>query len=197
MSRTAAISFLNDAPPPMIVSRRGNDPGARRMVVRVSSTDSRKVASASSRIASSGRPSTAERAEDFRKVIRRAEGKRTVRGEKPRRLGRMRQQVGDRARIDRWLQPRQTLAAHRRQRERLDGLDDAIEFEALEGAWLHKVIRKARPRPNEAGTANTIADRGWGLGAGDWDRGVESGTNSPPCPVPGPQPLIPTSDLSD
>ena len=36
------------------------------------------------------------------------------------------------------LQPRETLAAHRRQREGRDGLDDAIEFEGPQGAWLHR-----------------------------------------------------------
>ena len=121
-----------------MASRRGNDPGARRMAVRVSSIESRNAASASSRSASSGRPSTAERVERLREVGRRAQRERAVRREKARRFGRMGQQVGDCLRLDRRLQPAETLAAHRRQREGRDRLDDPIEFEGPQGAWLHR-----------------------------------------------------------
>jgi hypothetical protein len=40
--------------------------------------------------------------------------------------------------LDRRLQAAEALTAHRRQRKRLYSLDDPIEFEGPQGAWLHR-----------------------------------------------------------
>ena len=50
----------------------------------------------------------------------------------------MGEQIRDRLRLDRGLQPAETVAAHRREREGGHRLDDPIEFEGPQGAWLHR-----------------------------------------------------------
>ena len=56
----------------------------------------------------------------------------------PRGLARGGEQLRHVVRIGGRRQARQALGAHRRQREAFDGLDDPIEFEGPQGAWLHR-----------------------------------------------------------
>ena len=83
-------------------------------------------------------PFDRQRVERLRQLGRRAQRERSVRREEARRFGRMGEQIRDRLRLDRGLQPAETLAAHRRQREGCNSLDDPIEFEGPQGAWLHR-----------------------------------------------------------
>jgi len=78
-----------------------------------------------------------ERGERARQIDSRSQWKRSVRLDEPRRLARLCEQLRHAMRVSRRRQPRQPLGAHRRQRERLDSVDDAIEFECAERAWLH------------------------------------------------------------
>ncbi|OFW32198.1 MAG: hypothetical protein A3G76_09275 [Acidobacteria bacterium RIFCSPLOWO2_12_FULL_65_11] len=109
-----------------------------------------------------------ERAQNLRQFGRCAEREPRVLRQEPRCLGGVREQVGDLLRIDRGPKPRQTLGAHGRHGKTLDGLDDLIEFEGPEDAWLHHVNQVSEDgRAGEAGTSNTsprIGIRDWGFG---------------------------------
>ena len=118
-----------------------------------SSTESRKVASASSWRGFERAAFDGERLENLRQVVGRAERQLAVAREsatvsvvaaKQRRTPLPRRSSGcSRARRS---------APHRRQREAAHRLDNAIEFEGPQGAWLHSVKIRKVARRDEAGT---------------------------------------------
>ena len=59
-------------------------------------------------------------------------------GDEPGGLAGLREQVRDLARVGGRRETGQTIGAHWRERQRLDGVDDAVEFERAQGAWLHE-----------------------------------------------------------
>ena len=83
-------------------------------------------------------PFDRQRVERLRQLGRRPQRERSVHRQETRRLGRMSEQIGDRRRLDRGLQSVETLAAHRRQGEGGNCLNNPVEFEGPEGAWLHR-----------------------------------------------------------
>ena len=135
---TCAISPLNDAAPPLARSRRGNEAATRWIAARVSSTESRNVASASRRSGSSARPSTASDPRDLGQLGGGAKREDAVLRDIRNRFAGFLQQLSDLVVIGGRGEPLKTLVAHGRQRKAADGLDDAIEFEGPQGSWLHK-----------------------------------------------------------
>jgi hypothetical protein len=63
----------------------------------------------------------------------------------------MGEQIPDLPRVDRRSERAGFLAAHRRERESGNRLDNPIEFEGPQGAWLHRCFSEALPHSNEAG----------------------------------------------
>ena len=105
--------------------------------------------------------------ENLRQLARRVDRHRATRRQEPHGLGGRGEQLGDFERIDGGLQAREALRAHRRQPEVLDGLDDTIEFEGPQGAWLHKMKCSDDDRAAmRRGTSYSIACRAEGKGKG-------------------------------
>src|SRR5204863_7596906 len=104
-------------------------------------------------------PFDRQRGQDLRQLARRAQREDAVRRDEADGFGRRRLPLRDLLRIGRRPQPRQPLGAHRRQREAGDRLDDPIEFEGPQGAWLHGRGNLTYYR--------TDSRRDWGLGVRD------------------------------
>ena len=105
---------------------------------RVSSTESRNVASASRRSASSGRPSTASEPRMAGRSSPRPQREGALLADERGRLARGREPAAppSRGSVD-GCEARQALVAHRRQGEAAHRLDDAIELEGPKNSRLH------------------------------------------------------------
>ena len=79
-----------------------------------------------------------ERGENLRQVGGRGERECALRAKIARRLGRPRQQLRDRRRISRGLEPREPFRTHRRERAIGRSFHDPIEFKSPQGAQLHR-----------------------------------------------------------
>ena len=84
-----------------------------------------------------------QRRQDLVEVGWRAQRDLALRGEKTHRFGGRRQRRADVVCVELRPQTRETVRPGRRLREPGDGLDDTVEFEGLEGAWVHVAGREA------------------------------------------------------
>ena len=154
LSRTSAISLLNDAPP-SAMALQDRERGRRRAgwPPRVASTDSRKSASAEQPQRLERPALDGQRRAGWRRGRRAPRsGKRARRLVEPDAFGGGREQLGDPPRVG--LRAQRRPGGRRRAasaRKPAHGLDDPVEFEGLQGACVHSwswkrlVERRGKP----------------------------------------------------
>ena len=113
-------------------SRRASD-SSPRFVDRIEKRSEREQAERFERA-----PFNGQCGQNLRQIGGCAQRERPVGDDVPRRLARSRLKLGDLVGVGRRPQVPEALGPHGRESKVFDGVDDPIEFEGAQGAWLHR-----------------------------------------------------------